>query len=84
MLMAMYYSEKIGDRKSIYDAAQKWKNQCLLNDLSLIWDNEEIWTEKNMNNFKRIFIENPDESGDSFDDKLKKQLQDVDESVYKF
>lgn len=82
--MAMYYSEKIGDRKSIYDAAQKWKNQCLLNDLSLIWDNEEIWTEKNMNNFKRIFIENPDESGDSFDDKLKKQLQDEDESVYKF
>ncbi|RPF55261.1 AAA family ATPase [Aquisalibacillus elongatus] len=78
------YSERDNDRKPIYDAAEKWKNECLLNSKSLIWDGEAIWTSENMQRFRRIFIERPDESGNSFDEKLKKQLNGETEEVYKF
>src|SRR5699024_2376628 len=48
------------------------------------WDNEFIWTEQNMNRFRRIFIEEPDVSGNSFDEKLRNQLKDESEDIYKF
>ncbi|UOR13724.1 AAA family ATPase [Halobacillus amylolyticus] len=82
--MAIYYEVKKGDRKAVYDAAEKWKENCLLNDGSLIWDGEPIWTAHNISRFINIFIESPDESGDSFDDKLRKQLENESEDTYKF
>lgn len=82
--MAKYYVHKEGDRDEIYEAATKWKNECLLNNKSLIWDKEFIWTEQNMNRFRRIFIEEPDVSGNSFDEKLRNQLKDESEDIYKF
>ncbi|WP_163582821.1 AAA family ATPase [Gracilibacillus saliphilus] len=82
--MAIYFENHTDDRKIIYNIAEKWKKECLLNDKSLIWDDEHIWTEQNMNRFRAIFIENPDASGNSFDDKLKKQLENESVSVYKF
>jgi len=81
--MAIYYEHDINDRKAIYDAAEKWKNECLINDKSLIWDGESVWTLTNINRFKSIFVENPDASGENFDSKLKKQLENESEDVYK-
>jgi MoxR-like ATPase len=82
--LAIFYEEKTNDRLAIYNAAEKWKNECLLNDRSLIWDGEPIWTLTNINRFKTIFVENPDESGENFDSKFKKQLESESEGVYKF
>ncbi len=82
--MAIYYENEKNDRKSLYDTAEKWKNECLLNDKSLIWAGELIWTEANINRFRHIFVENPDASGENFDSKLKKQLENEPEGVYKF
>ena len=82
--MAIYYELEKNDRRAIYDAAEKWRNECLLNDRSLIWDGEVIWTDTNLNRFKSIFVKNPDVSGENFDDKLKKQLENESEDVYKF
>ncbi|MDM5326839.1 hypothetical protein [Neobacillus sp. CF12] len=82
--MAIFYSEKKNDSKVVYDAAEKWKKECLLNNKSLIWDGEPVWTVQNMDRFKSIFVENPDESGDTFDDKLQKQLEIESIGVYKF
>ncbi|CQR46581.1 5-methylcytosine-specific restriction enzyme B [Paraliobacillus sp. PM-2] len=82
--MAIYYEQEIDDRKAIYDAAEKWKNECLLNDRSLIWDGESFWNRTNMDRFRAIFVENPDESGNSFDSKFQKQLENESEGVYKF
>lgn len=82
--MAIYYQTVIDDRKQIYDAAEKWRNECLLSNKSLIWDGETIWTTDTINRFRTIFIERPDESGSSFDDKLRKQLEGESEDVYKF
>jgi MoxR-like ATPase len=81
--MALFYENKVNDRKAIYDAAEKWKNECLLDNKSLIWDGESIWTDVNLDRFRAIFVDNPDESGDSFDSKFKKQLENESESVYK-
>ncbi len=81
--MAIYYELEKNDRKAIYDVAEKWKNECLLNDKSLIWDGESIWTDENINRFKSIFVENPDVSGENFDSKLKIQLENESEGVYK-
>lgn len=82
--MAIFYEKEKNDRKAVYEAAQKWKNECLLNDKSLIWDGEPIWTDTNITRFSSIFIDSPDESGDTFDDKFKKQLENESEGVYKF
>jgi energy-coupling factor transporter ATP-binding protein EcfA2 len=82
--MAIFYETEKNDRVAIYEAAEKWKNECLLNDKSLIWDGESIWTDANFNRFRSIFVDNPDESGDNFDSKFKKQLENESEGVYKF
>ncbi|WP_100011645.1 AAA family ATPase [Lentibacillus sediminis] len=82
--MAVNYKLKESEKQAIYGAAEKWKYNCLLDDKSLIWEGESIWTVENMSRFRSIFIERPDEPGDSFDDKLKKQLSNESEDVYKF
>ncbi|GAB3802256.1 AAA family ATPase [Virgibacillus kimchii] len=82
--MAIYFKLNESEKKSIYGTAEKWKNNCLLDDKSLIWEGESIWTSANMNRFRSVFIENPDASGNSFDEKLKKQLSNESEDVYKF
>ncbi|MBY6035066.1 hypothetical protein KUV80_00270 [Fictibacillus nanhaiensis] len=82
--MAIYYEKEKYDRVTIYDAAEKWKNECLLNDKSLIWEGESVWTQTNINRFRSIFVESPDDAvGDNFDNKLKKQLENEAEGVYK-
>ncbi|WP_208591867.1 hypothetical protein [Gracilibacillus suaedae] len=82
--MAIFFENHTDDRQKIYDVAEEWKDECLLDGKSIIWDGENIWTEQNMNRFRAIFIENPDASGNSFDSKLKKQLENESQSVYKF
>jgi MoxR-like ATPase len=82
--MSIYYEQEKNDRKAIYDAAEKWKNNCLLDDKSLIWDEDSVWTANNINRFRAIFVENPDAAvGENFDIKFKKQLENETEGVYK-
>lgn len=83
-VMAIYYENEKDDRKAIYEAAEKWKNECLLNNKSLIWDGQSVWTDTHISRFRTIFIERPDETGDDFESKLKKQLVNESEGVYKF
>ncbi|MGD6961520.1 AAA family ATPase [Fictibacillus phosphorivorans] len=82
--MSIYYEKEKNDRITIYHAAEKWKTECLLNDKSLIWDGEFVWTKTNINRFRSIFVESPDDAvGENFDNKLKKQLENEEEGVYK-
>lgn len=82
--MAIYYKLDYHEKEAIYGTAEKWKNNCLLDDKSLIWESESIWTNNNISRFRSIFIDSPDESGESFDNKLKKQLNNESEDVHKF
>ena len=57
----------------ILDAAEWWKQECLLGGRSLCSE-EGLWNGTNFRSLKAHFVDSPDESGDSFDEKLKRQL----------
>ena len=61
--------------KPILAAAEHWKDQCLLGERSLFSDGH-LWTRSNFQELQRAYVENlDDESGDSFLEKLERQLQ---------
>lgn len=69
---------------AIYEIAAAWRNDCLIGGKSLLWKDEEIWTEQNLKDFKKHFTDNPDEDSErSFEEKLKLQLEPAAVSVTK-
>lgn len=81
--MTIYYKNLPNDRSAIYSAAEKWKEECLIKDQSLLWNSESIWSKENLERFRVVFVENPDQTGSDFDQKFKKQLQNESEGVHK-
>jgi len=71
------------DATPIYEIAQTWRQTCLVEEKSLLWDGEDIWTEQNLKDFKKYFTDNPDESQRSFEEKLQQQLAPAGLSVTK-
>ncbi|MBT2582608.1 MoxR family ATPase [Planococcus sp. ISL-109] len=81
--MAKVFYDEVGDRESIYQAAVKWKEQCLLLDGSLLHDDAEIWTLENLKALKTRFNDNPSYTEKtSFDQKFEAQLKGAPPSVY--
>lgn len=62
------------DLKPILDAAQKWIRNCLIDDGS-IFSSGHLWTPTLIEEVKTAFVDHPDIGGDSFSDKLQKQMQ---------
>ncbi|MCY3868489.1 MAG: AAA family ATPase [Gemmatimonadetes bacterium] len=58
---------------NILDAAEKWKQQCLLDGGSL-FSEESLWTRENFDQLRIHFVDNPDEGSRSFYEKLAQQL----------
>ena len=58
------------------DAAHRWIERCAVDDLSLFTD-EPIWTTAYVGEVRRAFVERPDETGDSFSEKLQRQMADA-------
>ena len=65
--------------KDIYDTINCFKERFLKNKKSIFSDNK-IFTKENLNKIFEGFVENPDESDSSFDDKIKKQLGTAEEA----
>lgn len=81
--MAKVFYDEIGDRESIYQAAVKWKEECLLRDDSLLNDGVKIWSLKNLKELKNRFSDSPIYAEKtSFDHKLETQLKGAPPSVY--
>jgi 5-methylcytosine-specific restriction enzyme B len=78
--MARYSEHDSGD---IYKLAASWKTKCLLEGGSLLWEGEQVWTKETLEAFKACFTDRPDESGDSFEEKFKRQLAGEDANVTK-
>src|SRR5438552_18248841 len=57
----------------VLDAAHRWLEQCWVQDGS-IFTEQQLWTNKDLLDLKRHFIDQPDESDKSFYEKLKLQL----------
>ena len=62
------------DAEPILDAAEHWKRRCLLGGRSLFTD-RPLWTRSSFQELQRAYVENLDESGGSFLEKLERQLQ---------
>ena len=73
--MAIYYDQKPNETEAIYGAAQRWRNSCLIEDGSILWPGEQIWTTKNLKMLKEVYVDHPDFSKSSFEEKLKLQLK---------
>src|SRR5438105_4575038 len=58
---------------AVLDAANKWIKQCWIQDNSVFSD-QHLWTNENLLELKRYFIDQPDESEKSFYEKLEIQL----------
>src|ERR1700751_215170 len=78
--MARYSEHDSGD---IYKLAASWKTKCLLEGGSLLWEGAQVWTKETLEAFKACFTDRPDESGDSFEGKFKRQLANEDANVTK-
>lgn len=69
--------------KEIYEIINRWKHNSLLDDRGIIWSEERIWSTENLHQFRIAFTEQPDTSNNTFYEKLKVQLADENEIVYK-
>ena len=58
----------------ILDAADRWKRQCLLNGGSL-FDREDLWITQYFAELRRYFVDRPEKSSSSFEEKLRDQLE---------
>lgn len=61
------------NRFAVYEAASHWKERCLMADGS-VFAARELWNTQNLDYLYRHFTEQPDESKDSFMDKLSRQF----------
>ncbi|MEH7130415.1 AAA family ATPase [Neobacillus drentensis] len=81
--MAIFYDNSPSETKAIYEAARKWKLECLNMDGSILWPGENIWTLENLKQLKKVYVDRPDNSNSSFEDKLKIQLRGQSKEIYK-
>jgi 5-methylcytosine-specific restriction protein B len=61
------------DLTPVLAAAKYWIDRCLIGDQSLFFD-EVLWTEANAAELQKYFVDNPDYSKGSFQEKLSVQL----------
>ena len=68
--------------EGVYDAATAWVDCALRNDGSLFTPGKAVWTRQWLAELRERFLNNPDESNDSFLEKLQGQLRDAPAEVY--
>jgi MoxR-like ATPase len=60
----------------LYPAFEKFLDQCLLQDHSLLWPDAEVWTMETVADLKRRIVDTPAFEGKrSFEEKLREQMQ---------
>ena len=78
----------MGSRKTydgaekVYEAAALWVERALRTDDSLFTPGVPIWSSQWLGELHRRFLDRPDESGDSFLEKLERQLEGSPAEVY--
>lgn len=62
--------------KTVHDLFEAWEERCLKHSKSLLFDNDALWTEKNLNIALENMFANPEEGKDDFGKKLAFQFRD--------
>ena len=64
---------RLKDAGAILEAAERWKQRCLL-DGGSVFSGERLWSREHFEELRVHFVENPDSGSDPFYDKLRRQL----------
>jgi 5-methylcytosine-specific restriction protein B len=67
------YSEH--DTSRIYEAADAFRNNCLLRDGSLLFEQASLWRPELLESIHKAFVATPDEGDRSFIDKFRDQIK---------
>jgi 5-methylcytosine-specific restriction protein B len=67
------YSEH--DTSRIYEAADAFRNNCLLRNGSLLFEQASLWRPELLDSIHKAFVATPDEGDRSFIDKFRDQIQ---------
>lgn len=62
-------------RRAIQEVVDRWRERCLLEDASLLFDDQQVWTPENLALLYHNVIEAPLEDERSFLEKYREQLQ---------
>ena len=73
---------KVDGVENVYKAAELWVERALRSDDSLFTPDVKIWSSQWLRELRERFLDRPDESGDSFLQKLERQLEDSPPEVY--
>ena len=71
-----------GGAEKVYSAAGAWVEQALRTDGSLFMPGKPIWSSRWLGELHQRFLNHPDESSASFEDKLQAQLNGSQPQVY--
>jgi 5-methylcytosine-specific restriction protein B len=63
---------------AVFDAAQQFAQRCLVEQKSLLLDNQLLWTTEHFDALRKYFIEQPDMGSRNFYEKLADQLATCD------
>ena len=73
---------RLSGADAVYAAADAWVGRALRSDDSLFTPGRRIWTSELLGELHRRFLNRPDESGDTFFEKLERQLNGSPPEVY--
>ena len=68
--------------EKVYEAAQRWVDRALRADGSLFTPGNDIWSSRWLGELRTRFLDRPDEGGDTFLEKLQRQLEGSPPQVY--
>lgn len=75
----------VESRQKIEDTVKSWRENCLIGDGSLLFDNESVWTRESAESAYERFNENIQEDKTrTFEQKLEQQLDGVDQSTHRY
>jgi 5-methylcytosine-specific restriction protein B len=69
------------DTTLTYESALAFRDRCLMNDGSLLFENASVWTAANLDRLREKFIDAPDSSQGSFREKFEAQLKGESQAV---
>jgi 5-methylcytosine-specific restriction protein B len=63
------------DTTPVYEAAEAFRNRCLRTDGSLFLADSAVWSAANLGTLKKAFVDTPDESERTFEEKFEDQVK---------
>ncbi len=71
------------DREKVDQVADRWKEECLLGDGSLLFEDRELWTTANLRSFQEFFVDTDEYRAQEldFEGKVSRQFEKAGEDV---